>query len=171
MTTAQKLKLPDIGKLAAKKPIRRRINLRTPAGKRVMNYVTVEHTVDPRADLMAKIGEVPQEIVQFNRILVAVYQPPLVQKTSGGIILTDAMTDEDLQEYIWQGKVGLCVAKGPQAYVDDDVTKFHGQRVDVGDWVWFRPSDGIGCDVNEVFCRVFVERDILGKLSHPDMVW
>jgi hypothetical protein len=29
----------------------------------------------------------------------------------------------------------------------------------------------MGCDCNEVFCRVLTERDIIGKIPHPDMVW
>lgn len=31
---------------------------------------------------------------------------------------------------------------------DDDVTKFDGERVDVGDWVWFRQAEGTLCVVN-----------------------
>lgn len=165
--TVTTLKKPFV----APKPIRRRINLRTPAGKRLAHHVSVEHTIDPKRAILDKIGVIPEGLVQFARILVAVYQPPMVTKTSGGIILTDQMTDEDMQEFWWQGKCGLIVAMGPQSYQDDDTTKFHGIRNSVGDWVWFRPSDGIGCDVNEVFCRVLTERDIIGKLPHPDMVW
>lgn len=155
----------------APKPIRRRISLRTPAGKRVTNFVNVEHSDDPKEDLLRRVGTIPDGVVQFARILVAIYQPPMVTKTNGGIILTDQMSDEDVQEFIHQGKCGLIVAMGPQAYQDDETAKFHGTRNNVGDWVWFRPSDGIGCDVNEVFCRVLTERDIIGKLPHPDMVW
>lgn len=151
--------------------IRRRINLRTPAGKRIVHTVTVEHGGDPKATIMDRIGSIPEGIVQFSRILVAIYQPPMVHRTGGGIILTDSMAEEDIQEFLWQGKVGLIVAMGPQAYVDDDAVKFHGTKNKVGDWVWFRPSDGTGCDVNEVFCRVFTERDIIGTIPHPDMIW
>lgn len=154
-----------------KKPIRRRLNIRTPAGQRIAHYVTVEHTSDPKQDILDRIGTVPDGLVQFSRILVAVYQPPIVHKTAGGIIITEQVKDEDIQEYLWQGKVGLVVARGPQAYVDDDATKFHGQSNDVGDWVWFRPSDGMACDVNEVFCRVLTERDVIGKIPHPDVIW
>ncbi len=152
-------------------PIKRRINLRTAAGKRVSHTVTVEHTTDPRKSLVDRIGVVPDGVVQFSRILVAVYQPPIVQKTAGGILLTQAMSEEDIEEYLWQGKVGLIVAMGPQAYVDDDTTKFHGTKNHIGDWVWFQPSNGMGCDVNNVFCRVFSEQHILGTLPHPDYVW
>lgn len=155
----------------APKPIRRRINLRTQAGKRIDQFVSVEHATDPRQAILDRIGEIPEGVVQFSRILVAIYQPPMVHKTAGGILLTEGMQEEDLQEFLWQGKVGLIVAKGPQAYVDDETTKFHGTSNAVGDWVWFRPSDGMPADVNEVFCRVFFERDILGRIPHPDYIW
>ena len=155
----------------AANPIRRKINLRTPVGKRISHLVTVEHRVDPKQDLLDKIGAIPDGVVQFSRILVAVYQAPVVHKTTGGIILTDSMQDEDLQEFLWQGKVGLIVAMGPQAYEDDETTKFHGTKNKVGDWVWFRASDGVSCEVNEVFCRVMTERDIYGTIPHPDFVW
>ncbi len=154
------------------KPIRRKINLRTPLGKINKHWVTVEHAEDPKEALFAKIGPLPEDIVQGSRILVAIYQPPMVRKTGGGIILTDAMSEEDYDEYVWQGKVGVIVAMGEKAYVDDETTKFNGLKNEIGDWVWFMPSDGQGCEVNEVPCRKFdSERFLNGKLPHPDYVW
>lgn len=155
-----------------KKPIRRKINLRTAVGKRNTHWVEVIHHEDPKKAILNRIGAIPAETVQFSRILVAVYVPPVVEKTAGGIHLPDSMTKEDLEEYFWQGKVGMIVAMGPQAYVDDDSIRFHGTKNEVGDWVHFRPSDGDAIEVNEVFCRIFdTERFIKGKLPHPDYVW
>lgn len=160
---------PSKGSVAA--PIRRRFTVRTPAGKRSSTWVNVVHTVDPKEALMKSVGEIPDGLVMFSRILVAVYQPPIVEKTGGGVFLASSIQDEDREEALWQGKVGLLIKMGPQAYVDDDGVKFHGQKCEVGDWVWFRPSDGMGCDVGETFCRLFEsERYIIGKLPHPDMV-
>jgi len=153
------------------KPIRRKISLRGPVGKLSNVYVPVEHTADPKDVIFNKIGNIPEGVVQFSRILVAVYMPPIVEKTAGGIVMTQQMSDDDRQEFLWQGKVGLIVAVGPQAYEDDEATKFHGTKNKVGDWVWFRASDGIACEVNEVFCRVLTERDIYGVIPHPDFVW
>lgn len=154
------------------KPIRRKINLRTPMGKRNTHWVEVKHEQDPKQVILDAIGAVGPDVVQFSSILVAIYKPPIVTQTRGGIILTDAMSEEDVEEYHWQGKVGLIVAMGPQAYVDDETVKFHGQKNSVGDWVWFMPSNGQACEVNEVFCRKFdSERHINGRLSHPDAIW
>lgn len=154
-----------------KKPIRRRLTVRTPAGKVSNTWLTVVHKEDPKKAILDKIGKLPDGLVMFSRILVAIYIPPVVTKTDSGIHLAPTIQDEDLQESRWQGRVGLVVAMGPQCYQDDEDIKFHGQKVEVGDWVWFRPSDGGAVDVHEQFCRLFdSERYIIGKLPHPDMV-
>lgn len=150
---------------------RRRITINSGTGKRSQAWVNFRHEVDPRQAIFDAIGKIPAEVVQLARILIAVYQPPLATKSSGGIILTEQTTDDDLNEYLWQGKVGLIVAAGPQAYEDDESTKFHGTKNVVGDWVWFHPSDGRALEVNGVFCRVFTEAGIIGKLPDPDSVW
>lgn len=153
------------------KPLRRKVNLRTPLGKINKFWVVVEHDEDPKSVLLNKLGALPEGIVQASRILVAIYQPPMVEKI-GSVLLTQHMSEEDRDEYVWQGKVGLIVAMGSQAYVDDDSVKFHGVENRVGDWVWFMPSNGQGCEVNEVPCRVFEsERFINGKIPNPDYVW
>lgn len=123
------------------------------------------HDGDPKEKLLAELGPVPDDIVMFTRILVAIYRRP--EKTKGGIILTDNANDEDT----YQGKVGLVIKKGPLAYTDDEVTKFHGHEVKEGDWVWFRPADGMHCQVNGVPCRIFKEDGIIGRINHPDEVW
>lgn len=164
----------DMSKVAhlvtQEKPIRRRFTVRTPAGQRSSVWVPVVHDGDPKQKTLERIGEIPDGLVFGCRILVAIYIPPVVTKTAGGIHIAPNLQDEDIQEAHWQGKVGMCVAMGPDAYVDTDDVKF-SQKIKVGDWVWFRPSDGVGCDVNEQFCRLFEsERFIFGKLPHPDMV-
>lgn len=151
--------------------IRRRLTLRGPAGERKNHTVVVEHATDPRQALLTKIGAIPQDFVQFNRVLVAIYQPPIVKKTAGNVLLPDQLSEEDVNEYLWQGKSGLIVAMGPDAYNDDEITKFNGQRNDVGDWVWFSPMDGFMTEVNGVPCREMTERYIKGRLPHPDYVW
>lgn len=155
----------------APKWVKRKLSLPTPAGSRKKVEITFAHKEDPKQLLLNKVGEIPDGFVQFSRILVAVYQPPQAEKTDGGIFLTSNMTAEDMEEFFWQGKVGLIVAMGDQAYVDDEATKFHGTKNRVGDWVWFRPSDGQSCEVNGVFCRIFREGDIIGRIPHPDAVW
>ena len=127
------------------------------------------HEKDPRQAIMDQLGDLSGLELMLNNVLVAVYQrAKTANKTAGGIFLPDKTKDEDK----WQGIVGLVVAKGPKAYQDDEVTKFDGENVEIGDWVWFRPAEGTLCVVNKVLCRVFgSERGIIAKIPHPDYVF
>jgi co-chaperonin GroES (HSP10) len=124
------------------------------------------HEDDPKKEILDRLGDLSGLSVMHNRIVVATSIRP--QKTKGGIILTDTAREED--EY--QGKVGLVIAMGPLAFKDDEKTKFHGQKIEVGDWVYYHPHDGKQMKIKGVHCRAFAyETQILGKLNHPDAVW
>ena len=166
-----KAALSTVPTIPRKTGLRRPFTVRLPSGQRSKIYIDVVHEVDPKQALLDRIGTIPERIVQHNKILVAIYQPPMIEKV-GSVFITETLSDEDKLENLWQGKVGLVVAMGQRAYVDDDATKFYGEKVSVGDWVWFQPSNGQGCDVNEVFCRKFdVEGNINGVIPHPDYIW
>lgn len=132
--------------------------------------IKLVHDKDPREYIIEKIGDLSELELKLNNILVVVYQRNrTATKTVGGIDISAA---KSLNEDKWQGKVGLVVAMGPKAYQDDETTKFEGERVDVGDWVFFRVSDGWDCEMKGVLCRLFQsERHILGKIPHPDFVY
>ena len=132
----------------------------SPRGKLVMH-----HDKDPKEDILERIGDLSGFKVFLNNIVVALYERP--KKTKGGIILTDKFVDKD----IWQGTTGLVVAMGPLAYVDDEHVSFAGQRVNVGDWVFFRAADGSSFEINTVPCRIFTERGIAGVIPNPDYVF
>jgi hypothetical protein len=143
------------------------------------------HDTDPRVDLLKKVGmritktSKGEKIVgeplggaEFfgNMILVAVYVRP--KKARHGTLtleLADSTVDEDKH----QGKVGLVIGLGPLAFVDDDRTEFHGQKVEIGDWVVFRPSEGWAMTLtsNQVLCRHLTEQNIRMKIRSPDDVW
>ena len=129
----------------------------------------MQHDADPKAMLMDKLGALPPRLVMFNHVLVAIYEPgETATKTKGGIIIPD----KTKSEYIWQGAAGLVVAMGPKAYKDDETTKFDGEKIEVGEWVWFRASDGTVTQVNGVTCRIFRrETDIIGVIPDPDYVF
>ena len=96
----------------------------------------MSHIEDPANEIRKRIGDISKIEVLHNQILVGVYIRP--EKTKGGILLTSQTRDEDR----YQGKAGLVLKKGPLAFVDDENNKFHGQNVDIGDWVFYRVSDG-----------------------------
>lgn len=123
------------------------------------------HAIDPAQELMAKVGDLSTVELFHNKILLATYIPP--ETTKSGIILTSKTRDESK----WQGKAHLVIKKGPLAFVDDEISKFHGQSVEVGDWVFIRVADGVPLDVNGVRCRIVEEAHIMGRISSPDVVF
>lgn len=125
------------------------------------------HEKDPRDVLLEKIGDVSGFEVFHNQVLVAVYIAP--QKTAGGIWRPDNNVDEDRH----QSKIGLIVKTGDKAFASDSKWSWP-EDMGVGDWVYFRVSDGWNLTVNgnrENLCRMLDDVDIRGRLQHPDQVW
>ena len=125
----------------------------------------MSHIEDPANEIRKRIGDISKIEVLHNQILVGVYIRP--EKTKGGILLTSQTRDEDR----YQGKAGLVLKKGPLAFVDDDNNKFHGQNVDIGDWVFYRVSDGFPLVLNGMLCRLLEEVHVKGKIPSPDVVF
>ncbi len=129
-----------------------------------MPHMMMAHEDDPKEKLHAALGDISEIELFHNQVLLAVYIRP--QRTKSGLYLTDAHTDEDR----YQSKVGLLVAKGPQAF-EQDGSWFTGLDFKENDWLVFRPSDGWSITVNGVLCRIFDDINIKGRVPHPDAVW
>ena len=129
----------------------------------------MEHEVDPKEALLAALGDLSHIRLFSAQVLLAIYERP--QKTKGGLFLPDNIRRED----IYQGKVGLVVAKGPAAFKDDDRTQFHGQDVQIGEWVGYRVQDGWSLQVNgpngAVHCRMLEDVNIKAAFTHPDDIY
>ena len=130
-----------------------------------MTYMKMHHEGDPCVEIQNAIGDLSKVDIFFNWVLVAVYKRP--EKTKSGIFLTDDSRKED--EY--QGKAGLVLKKGAQAFVDDANTSFQGQNVNVGDWVVIRPSDGWQVIINGVLCRMVQDVQVRLRIESPDVVF
>jgi len=130
-----------------------------------MPFMRMEHAEDPKEFIHKEIGSVDDIGVFNNQLLVAIYMRP--QKTKSGIILSDSTREEDR----YQGKVGLVLKKGPTAFVDPDHKWFVDTDVEVGDWVYFRVTDGWSINVHGVSCRMLEDTDIRGSTKYPDAVW
>jgi hypothetical protein len=136
------------------------------------------HAKDPRKELLKAVGDISDLELFSNGILVAIYLRPEVAQLGGTKLFLPNNLAGKTGEDRYQGKVGLVVGKGPQAFIDDERTQFHGQDVKIGDWVLFRASDGWpvtlvrgpGTD-DAVLCRILVESDIRARISQPDYVW
>lgn len=121
--------------------------------------MAMQHTGDPKEEIWKAIGDLSDLKLFGNEVLVAIYIRP--QKTSSGIFLTDNYRDEDK----WQGKIGLVLKKGGTSLVAET------DKVEVNDWVLFRPSDGWGLTVNGVMCRLLDDRVIRGAPAKPDTIY
>lgn len=132
-----------------------------------MPHMEMTHETDPAEALRAKIGDLSGFEVFHNEVVVAIYLRP--EMTKGGIYLPEQHRDEDR----FQSKVGLVLKMGPDAFNDDSGTWFKGVNVKVGDWVWFRPSDGFSITLNgkDGLCRAIKDTSVRGVVPHPDMVW
>jgi co-chaperonin GroES (HSP10) len=130
-----------------------------------MPYMVMKHKIDPKKDILDRIGNLDDMEIFNNEILVGVYIRP--EKTKSGIILTNQTRSEDR----FQSKVGIILKKGPLAFVDDSKTWFENAKFEVGDWIVFKPSDSWSITVNDVLCRILDDTAIRCRINHPDMVW
>jgi co-chaperonin GroES (HSP10) len=123
------------------------------------------HAKDPRDELLNEVGDIQEVEIFNNQILCAIYIRP--QKTASGIILTEKYVDEDK----YQGKVGLVLKMGPEAFIDESGKWFKNLKIKVGDWVVFRPSDGWSVSINGKSCRILDDVAIRGRVKSPDIIW
>ena len=130
-----------------------------------MPAMVMQHETDPKKILLKSLGNLNDLEIYNNQILVAVYIRP--EKTINGIIIPDQNRNEDKT----QGKVGLVIKMGPDAFVDHSNQWFKGVAVSFNDWVVFRPSDGWSITVTGVPCRVLDDINVKGRIQHPDQVW
>lgn len=118
---------------------------------------------------MRMIGDLSGYIVLGSDLLVATYIKP--RKTAGGIYTTDKGAEEDR----WQGKVGLVLKLGEQAfrytYRHDGIYEFQGTAPKVGDYVAFHTSDTREIGIRGVSCRTVDDRLVRMIVPDPDSVY
>ncbi len=100
--------------------------------------------------------------IAYNDILVAKYIPEKI-----GSFLASAETQ---REQRWQNKCGLVLKYGPTAKQD-------GFKYEVGDWVYYRSSDGHEVGIrNEnaldpyTLALLLSPAHIIGDLDNPDLI-
>jgi co-chaperonin GroES (HSP10) len=130
-----------------------------------MSQIAMLHEKDPRDEILSKFQTVSKMQLCNNQVLCAVYIRP--EKTKGGIVLADQTRNEDR----YQSKVGLIIAKGPDAFVDDSGRWFNGLEFKLHDWIVFRPSDGWSITVDGILCRMLNDVDVRARIDNPDQVY
>lgn len=116
-----------------------------------------------RERVFSKIGRYLDMVkIAHNDILVGKYVP---EKT--GSLLTASETQNEAR---WQSKCGLVLKYGPKSKDD-------GFLYDVGDWVYYRPSDGVElglkCENDRVIvhCLILSPAHVIGSVDNPDILW
>jgi len=124
------------------------------------------HDIDPAEKIWKELGSAEDDIEIFNnQVLVAIYKRP--EKTKGGVYYTDTTRDEDR----FQGRVGMIVMMGNNAFKDEDGKWFRETEFSEGDWVFYRNSDGSSIKINGVDCRIMEDIYIKGRVVRPDLVF
>lgn len=129
-----------------------------------MPHVAMHHAVDPKQDLIDRIGDTSGIEIFNNQILLGVYIRP--EMTAGGIVI-DTSEDEH------QSKIGLILAMGNDACEDPTGKWFRGvkRKIAIGDWILFRPSDAWPVTVNKQMCRMLDDVCVKGRVAHPDTIY
>ncbi len=125
---------------------------------------SISRASDPRQAIQDFVGDLSGFEVIGDRVLVGIYMRP--EKTSGGIIRPDNNKVED----IWQGKVGLVLKCGPDAFVDPETGEKYEQALKPGDWGVFFVGDGKPMEVNKAPCRMVKDVSFVAKIDNPEMV-
>lgn len=116
-----------------------------------------------------KIGSLDDYVVMGSSVLVATYIKP--RKTAGGIILTEKAVDEDR----WQGKVGLVLKMGEDAfkytYAASGAYTYEGQKPEVGTYIAFHTSDAREVGIKGVSCKLIDASLIKLIVPDPDAIY
>jgi co-chaperonin GroES (HSP10) len=115
--------------------------------------------------LLAKLGDLSGQQPLGCRVLVATYVG--ADRSAGGILFTDKRKDAARYE----GKVGLVLAVGPTAFRYDGAFPWEGPTPQVGQWVWYRASDGPERWIRHVSCRTISDDLIEGITTDPTAIY
>lgn len=120
---------------------------------------------DPAKAIMDIVGPALSGIdVMFNMVLLGTYIRP--EKTAGGIIRPQGNVQED----VFQGKVGLVLKLGSHAYVDDEDDSFKGQKVNVGEWCVYKVGDAWSLNINGYPCRLVRDTGVRLRVKDPNVI-
>lgn len=128
-----------------------------------------DYAADPRQFLLDRTELWRSQCVVFhNWVITATYfLPHKIGRPGSQLFLPDIVHDEAL----YQGKIGLVVAKGPLAFKDDEHVKFCGQNVEIGDWVQYDVMEGRQFTIDRVHCRRLKDTQIVMRVPDPRLIY
>lgn len=125
---------------------------------------------DPKGFLLDRWALLEGNIEAFhNWVITATYFLPDYLETSSGHKLY--LPDKTHDEALWQGKVGLVVAKGPLAFKNDAHVDFRGQDVEIGDWVMYDIMEGRQFTIERLHCRRLKDLQIVARIKDPRLIY
>ena len=131
-----------------------------------MKALRMEHLIDPKVDLQMRTAQYIEDFDPIaDEVMCAIYRRPT--RTKSGLIITDQQQEED----IWQGKVGLILKMGPLAFSEDTDHHWGGKIPQVGDWVLWRVGDTFTFLLGDVHCKSVKDGNIKAILKKPDIVF
>jgi len=119
---------------------------------------------DPKKAILDAVGDLSGVEIFGDMVLLGIYIRP--EKTRGGILRPQANVAED----VWQGKVGLVLKWGPDAFVDPESGILYDQVADVGEWCVFKVGDAWNVTIKGLACRLVRDSNIKMKLKDPEAV-
>lgn len=124
-----------------------------------------KHDTDPKQVIIEAVGDLSGYRLSGRQVLVGIYVPP--ETMSSGLI----DHDDTSREAEYQGKVGLVLTMGPQAFTEEQQIAWPDERPPVnGDWVGFRSVEGVSLSINGFMCRIYEDKQIRQLLPHPDFI-
>ena len=125
----------------------------------------VSESKDPKKAIMDWIGDLSGVHMMADTVLIGTFIRP--KKTAGGIIRPDVNVQED----VWQGKAGLVLKCGPDAFKDTPDYSFNGETVSVGEWVVYKVGDAWSLNIKGYPCRLIRDVSIKLKVDDPSIVF
>ena len=114
--------------------------------------------------------ELSQIRILPTHVLVATY---IRDRVSANLLAAAPTKHEDR----WQGKVGLVLKLGENAFESGHGIDFGNFSVGVGDFAVYRNSDGweIGIvpfgKIEPVLCRLIPDEEVMAKVTRPELVY
>lgn len=124
----------------------------------------VSQSKDAKKTIFDMVGDLNDIEVIGDTVLVGIFIRP--EKTSGGIWRPTSNVQED----VWQGKVGLVLKWGPDAFRNPETGGLYPQSAGIGEWCVFKVGDGWSVNINDYPCRLVRDVAIRMKVKDPSII-
>ena len=125
----------------------------------------ISTSADPKKTIIDSVGDISGFELSDDLVLLGIFFRN--EKTKGGIIRPNLNVEEDA----YQGKVGLVLKWGPNAFRSPEDGSLYEWRAEIGEWAFFKVGDAWQTSVNGVPCRICKDVAIRGKVKDPNIIF